>query len=88
MVYAPPRGRGDAWGKVGRIPLPWEGEGKLFTKDFEAFALALMRELPMKPAGEILGAMIPGGGGYSWRKSPKPGAEWISRTWSSWASTS
>ena len=55
VVCAPPRGRCAACGKVWRIPVPWEGEGKHFTKDFEAFALALMREMPMKRAGEILG---------------------------------
>lgn len=55
VVCAPPRGRCVACGKVWRIPVPWEGEGKHFTKDFEAFALALMREMPMKRAGEILG---------------------------------
>jgi len=40
---------------VWRIPVPWEGSAKHFTKDFEAFALALMREMPMKRAGEIIG---------------------------------
>jgi transposase len=40
---------------VFRVPLPWEGEGKHFTKDFEAFALTLMREMPMARAAEILG---------------------------------
>lgn len=55
VVCAPPRGRCGSCGKVWRIPVPWEGEGKHFTKDFEAFALALMREMPMKRAGEILG---------------------------------
>jgi hypothetical protein len=34
---------------------PWEGRGKHFTKEFEAFALTLMREMPVKKAGEILG---------------------------------
>lgn len=55
VVCAPPRGRCVACHKVWRIPVPWEGEGKHFTKDFEAFALTLMREMPMKRAGEILG---------------------------------
>lgn len=35
--------------------MPWEGEGKHFTRDFEAFALTLMREMPMSRAEEILG---------------------------------
>jgi len=55
VVCSPPRGRCTACGKVWRIPVPWEGAAKHFTKDFEAFALALMREMPMKRAGEILG---------------------------------
>ena len=55
VVCAPPRGRCTACGKVWRIPVPWEGAAKHFTKDFEAFALALMREMPMKRAGEIIG---------------------------------
>ena len=55
VVCAPPRGRCTECGKVWRIPVPWEGEAKHFTKDFEAFALTLMREMPMKRAGEILG---------------------------------
>ena len=55
IVCAPPRGRCSACGKVWRIPVPWEGSAKHFTKDFEAFALALMREMPMKRAGEIIG---------------------------------
>ena len=55
VVCAPPRGRCVACGKVWRIPVPWEGKAKHFTKDFEAFALALMKEMPMKRAGELLG---------------------------------
>jgi transposase len=39
------------------VPVPWEG--KHFTRDFEAFALTLMREMPMKKAGEILGEHDP-----------------------------
>jgi transposase len=34
---------------------PWEGRAKHFTKEFEAFALTLMREMPVKKAAEILG---------------------------------
>lgn len=41
--------------KVYRVTPPWEGKSKHFTRDFEAFALALMREMPVKKAGEILG---------------------------------
>jgi hypothetical protein len=34
---------------------PWEGKSKHFTEEFEAFALTLMREMPMKKVGEIVG---------------------------------
>lgn len=49
-----PRGRTQE-GKVYRVTPPWEGMGKHFTKEFEAFALTLIREMPVKKAGEILG---------------------------------
>lgn len=42
-------------GTVYRVTPPWEGTNKHFTKEFEAFALALMREMPVSRAGEILG---------------------------------
>ena len=38
-----------------RVTPPWEGRSKHFSKEFEAFALTLMREMPVKKAGEILG---------------------------------
>ena len=41
--------------KVYRVTPPWEGRSKHFTQEFEAFALTLMREMPVKKAGEILG---------------------------------
>lgn len=50
-----PRGRCRTCGKVWRVTPPWEGRAKHFTKDFEAFALTLMREMPVKKASEILG---------------------------------
>ncbi|MEI8191930.1 MAG: ISL3 family transposase [candidate division NC10 bacterium] len=49
-----PRGE-RADGTVYRVTPPWEGKNKHFTKEFEAFALALMREMPVNRAGEILG---------------------------------
>lgn len=49
-----PRGQ-KAGGVVYRVTPPWEGKNKHFTKEFEAFALALMREMPTSRAGEILG---------------------------------
>lgn len=37
------------------VRAPWEGRSKGLTQEFEAFALTLMREMPVKKAGEILG---------------------------------
>ena len=42
-------------GKVYRVPPSWEGRSKHFTQEFEAFAVTLMREIPVKRAGQILG---------------------------------
>jgi transposase len=55
IVCAPPRARCTACRHVWQVPLPWEGLSKHFTRDFEAFALTLLREMPMKKAGDILG---------------------------------
>jgi transposase len=55
IVTALPRGKRENDGAVYRVTPPWEGRGKHFTKEFEAFALTLMREMPVKKAGEILG---------------------------------
>ena len=61
IVCALPRGRyleassNEGVEKVYRVTPPWEGKSKHFTRDFEAFALTLMREMPVKKAGEILG---------------------------------
>lgn len=55
IVCALPRGRREDDGKVYRVTPPWEGRSKHFTQEFEAFALTLMREMPVKRAGEILG---------------------------------
>ena len=54
-----PRGKCAACGQVYRVPVPWEGEGKHFTKEFEAFALTLMREMPVSKAGAIVGETDP-----------------------------
>lgn len=50
-----PRGKCPECGKVWRVTPPWEGRAKHFTKEFEAFALTLMREMPVKKAAQILG---------------------------------
>ena len=55
ILFALPRGRRGNNGTVYRVPPPWEGRSKHCTQDFEAFALTLMREMPVKRAGEILG---------------------------------
>ena len=41
-----PRGKCRQCGHVFRVRPPWEGLSTHFTKEFEAFALLLMRELP------------------------------------------
>jgi transposase len=40
---------------VYQVKPPWEGRSKHFTQEFEGFALTLMREMPVRKAGEILG---------------------------------
>ena len=55
IVCALPRGRRSDDSKVYRVTPPWEGRSKHFTQEFEAFALTLMREMPVKRAGQILG---------------------------------
>jgi transposase len=55
IVCALPRGRRGDDSKVYRVTPHWEGRSKHFTQDFEAFALTLMREMPVKRAGQILG---------------------------------
>jgi transposase len=49
-----PRGRCVQCGHTYRVKPPWEGRSKHFTQEFEAFALTLMREMPMKKVGEIV----------------------------------
>jgi transposase len=55
IVCALPRGHRINDGKVYRVTPPWEGRSKQFTQEFEAFAVTLMREVPVKRAGQILG---------------------------------
>lgn len=55
IVCALPRGQCRECGSVFTVRAPWEGRGRGFTQEFEAFALVLMREMPVKKAGEILG---------------------------------
>jgi transposase len=55
IVCALPRGRRSNDGKVYRVTPPWEGRSNHFTQVLEAFAVTLMREIPVKRAGQILG---------------------------------
>jgi transposase len=55
IVCALPRGKCKSCQKVYTVHAPWEGRSRGLTQEFEAFALTLMREMPVKKAGEILG---------------------------------
>ena len=55
LQCALPRGKCLDCRHVYRVQPPWEGKGKHFSKEFEAFALTLCREMPVKKASDILG---------------------------------
>jgi transposase len=55
IVCALPRGECQGCRKIYTVQAPWEGRSRGLTQEFEAFALTLMREMPVKKAGEILG---------------------------------
>jgi transposase len=55
IACALPRGQCRDCGKVFTVRAPWEGRSPHVTQEFEAFALTLMREMPVAKAGEILG---------------------------------
>jgi len=50
-----PRGKCRQCGHLFRVRPPWEGLSLHFSKEFEAFALVLLREMPVSRAAEILG---------------------------------
>jgi transposase len=50
-----PRGKCRQCGRVFRVRPPWEGLSSHFSKEFEAFALLLMREMPMARVSELVG---------------------------------
>ncbi|MGA2748347.1 MAG: ISL3 family transposase [Verrucomicrobiota bacterium] len=50
-----PRAKCRQCGHVFRVRPPWEGLSTHFSKEFEAFALLLMREMPMAKVAEITG---------------------------------
>jgi transposase len=55
IVCLLPRGQCKECQKVYTVCAPWEGRSRGLTQEFEAFALTLMREMPVSKAGEILG---------------------------------
>ncbi len=55
VLCALPRGRRSNDGKVYRVSPSWKRRSKHFTHEFEAFVVTLMREMPVKHAGQILG---------------------------------
>ena len=55
IVCALPRGECLECRKVYPVRAPWEGRSRGLTQEFEAFALTLMREMPVKKVGGILG---------------------------------
>jgi transposase len=50
-----PRGKCRQCGHVFRVRPPWEGLSTHFTKEFEAFALLLMREMPVSKVAQLVG---------------------------------
>ena len=48
-----PRGKCRQCGLVIRVRPPWEGLSTHFTKEFEAFALLLMREMPLSKVAAL-----------------------------------
>ena len=55
IVCALPRGECLDCQKIYTVRAPWEGRSRGLTQEFEAFALTLMRVMPVSKAGEILG---------------------------------
>ena len=55
IACALPRGECQECQRVFTVKAPWEGRSRGLTQEFEGFALTLMREMPVKKAGEILG---------------------------------
>jgi transposase len=50
-----PRGKCRQCGHLFRVRPPWEGLSNHFSKEFEAFVLLLMREMPMSKVAETVG---------------------------------
>lgn len=50
-----PRGKCRQCGHIYRVRPPWEGLSMHFTKEFEAYALLLIREMPMAKVAQMMG---------------------------------
>ena len=50
-----PRGQGRQCGHALRVRPPWEGLSTHFTREFEAFALLLLRQMPMSNVAALVG---------------------------------
>ncbi len=50
-----PRGKCGQCGHIFRVRPPWEGLSNHFSKEFEAFALMLMREMPVAKVAQAVG---------------------------------
>lgn len=50
-----PRGKCRQCGHIFRVRPPWEGLSTHFTKEFEAFALLLMHQMPMSRVAKLVG---------------------------------
>src|ERR1035437_7827635 len=55
IVCALPRGECQDCRRIYTVRAPWEGRSRGLTQEFEVFALTLMREMPVKKGGEIVG---------------------------------
>jgi transposase len=54
-----PRGKCRQCGHIFRVRPPWEGLSTHFSKEFEAFALLLMREMPVSKVAALVGETDP-----------------------------
>ena len=50
-----PRGQGRQCGHALRVRPPWEGLSTHFTREFEAFALLRLRQMPMSKVAALVG---------------------------------
>ena len=59
IVCRLPRGRCPQCGHTWRVRPPWKGKAGGFSKEFEAFALLLLREMAVERAAQTLGETAP-----------------------------